>query len=96
MTMEDAEIKDLARYVASIIKRDIKPVYDKPLYTTKEAALFLGVKQSYIYELVRKNKISYYRSKGGKLIFIRREQLIKWATAISVPELSKKPKHHQS
>lgn len=86
--MEQADIKDLARYVASLIKRDFKPVYDKPLYTVKEAATFLGVKKSYIYELVRANKLPYSRSKGGKLIYLRREELIKWATATSVPALN--------
>lgn len=83
--MNETDIKDLARYVASIIKRDIKPVYDKPLYTTNEAALFLGVKRSYVYELIRDNKLPYYRSRGGKLIYITRDDLIKWAKAYFVP-----------
>lgn len=94
--MDKADIKDLARHVASIIKRDIKPVYDKPLYTTKEAALFLGVKQSYIYELVRSNKIQYFRSKGGKLIYIRRDDLVKWATAIRIPAIKQTSQQPQA
>lgn len=85
--MEQEDIKALARCVADIIKRDIKPVYDKPLYTTREAAVFLGVKLCYIYELIRNNKLPYSRSKGGKLVYLRRDDLIKWATAVSVPAL---------
>lgn len=81
-------IHEIARCVASIIKRDIKPVYDKPIYTTNEAALFLGVKRSYVYELIRDNRLPYYRSQGGKLIYLRRDDLIKWATATHIPALN--------
>lgn len=83
--MDEDIIKDIARRVAALIRRDLKPIYDKPLYTTTEAAAFLGVKRSYIYELVRENKIPYTRSKGGKLVYIKRDDLISWATAIQVP-----------
>lgn len=85
--MDDNTINTIARKVASIIQHDITPVYDKPLYTIKEAAAFLGVKRSYIYELVRANKIPYTRSKGGKLVYIRREDLIRWAEAVPVPSI---------
>lgn len=64
-------IQEIAQCVADIIQRNVTPIYDKPLYTTAEAAAFLGVKRSYIYELIRANKIPYYRSKGGKMIYIR-------------------------
>ena len=85
--MEEDIIHEIARRVAELILRDITPVYDKPLYTIKEAAAFLGVKRSYIYELVRANKIPYTRSKGGKLVYIRREDLIRWAEAVPVPSI---------
>lgn len=85
--MDDNTINTIARKVAAIIQHDITPVYDKPLYTIKEAAAFLGVKRSYIYELVRANKIPYTRSKGGKLVYIRREDLIRWAEAVPVPSI---------
>ena len=85
--MDDNTINTIARKVAAIIQHDITPVYDKPLYTVKEAAAFLGVKRSYIYELVRANKIPYTRSKGGKLVYIRREDLIRWAEAVPVPSI---------
>lgn len=78
-------IQEIARSVADIIQRKVTPIYDKPLYTTAEAAAFLGVKRSYIYELIRANKIPYYRSKGGKMIYIQRTDLLKWAQTYFVP-----------
>lgn len=83
--MDDNTINTIARKVAAIIQHDITPVYDKPLYTVKESAAFLGVKRSYIYELVRTNKIPYTRSRGGKMVYLKREDLIHWATAMPVP-----------
>lgn len=85
--MDEETINDIASRVAELIRREMTPVYDKPLYTVKEAAAFLGVRRSYIYELVRSNKIPYTRSKGGKLVYIRREDLVRWATAIPVPSI---------
>lgn len=86
--MDENTINTIARKVAALLRRDMTPVYDKPLYTVKEAAAFLGVKKSYIYELVRGNIIPYTRSKGGKLIYIKRTDLMKWATAIPVPSIN--------
>lgn len=80
-------IQEIARRVADIIRQDVTPIYDKPLYTTTEAAAFLGVKRSYIYELIRKNKIPYYRSKGGKMIYIQRTDLLKWAQTFFIPPI---------
>lgn len=85
--MDEQTIKEIAQRVADIIRKDIIPLYDKPVYTTTEAAAFLGVRRCYIYELIRENKIPYYRSKGGKLIYIRRSELLKWAQSISVPSI---------
>ena len=82
--MDESSIQEIARRVAELILRDITPVYDKPLYTIKEAAAFLGVKRSYLYQLIRENKIPYYRSKGGKLIYLRRNDLTKWSLAVRV------------
>lgn len=87
--MDDNIIKAIAHGVAAVLRRDITPVYDKPLYTTKEAAAFLGVKVSYIYELIRANKLPYYRSQGGKLIYIKREALMQWAQAMFIPSQQK-------
>ena len=82
--MDENTINTIARKVAAIIQHDITPIYDKPLYTIKEAAAFLGVKRSYLYQLIRENKIPYYRSKGGKLIYLRRNDLTKWSLAVRV------------
>lgn len=82
-------IQEIARSVADIIRQDVTPIYDKPLYTTTEAAAFLGVKRSYIYELIRKNKIPYYRSQGGKMIYIRRTDLMNYALAKFIPQKTK-------
>lgn len=87
--MDETTIKAIAETVAGIIRKDLAPeLQKKPLYTTTEAAAFLGVKRSYIYELIRGNKISYFRSRGGKLVYIRRTELLKWAEATPVPSLS--------
>lgn len=83
-------IQEIARNVADIIQRNVTPIYDKPLYTTAEAAAFLGVKRSYIYELIWANKIPYYRSKGGKMIYIQRTDLIKWAQTNFIPPVTKR------
>jgi excisionase family DNA binding protein len=86
--MDDNTINTIARKVAAIIQHDVTPIYDKPLYTTAEAAAFLGVKRSYIYELIRANKIPYYRSKGGKMIYIQRTDLLKWAQTNFIPSVN--------
>ena len=86
--IDEQTILEIARCVADIIRKDVTPVYDKPLYTVKEAAAFLGVKRSYIYELVRTNKIPYTRSRGGKMVYLKREDLIHWATAMPVPSIT--------
>lgn len=83
-------IQEIAQCVADIIQSNVTPIYDKPLYTTAEAAAFLGVKRSYIYELIRANKIPYYRSKGGKMIYIQRTDLLKWAQTYFVPPVYNK------
>lgn len=83
--MDEDTIKAIARQVAELLLRGVTPIVDKPLYTATEAATFLGVKKSYIYELVRENKIPYARSRGGKLLYLKRKDLIAWATAMPVP-----------
>lgn len=90
--MDEDTIKTIAASIAAAVRKDIAesmtPLQNKPLYTTREAAAFLGVKLSYIYELVRNNKLPYYRSRGGKLMYIRQADLLKWAKATFVPSIS--------
>lgn len=57
----------------------------KDIYTTDEACLFLGVKRSYLYELVRNRKIAHFKSQGGKLTYFRRKDLEEWMTFHPVP-----------
>lgn len=57
----------------------------KQIYTTSEACLFLGVKRSYLYELVRNQKIPYFKSRGGKLTYFKRKDLEEWMTDNNIP-----------
>ncbi len=65
--------------------RDATLLASKDIYTTAEACLFLGVKRSYLYELVRNRKIKHYKSRGGKLTYFRRSDLEEWMTHNPVP-----------
>lgn len=62
----------------------------KDIYNTTEASLFLGVKRSYLYELVRNRKIKHYKSCGGKLTYFRRQDLEEWMAYNIVPVKSSK------
>lgn len=62
----------------------------KDIYNTAEASLFLGVKRSYLYELVRNRRIPHCKSCGGKLTYFRRQDLIDWMTHVVVPVKSSK------
>lgn len=62
----------------------------KDIYNTAEASLFLGVKRSYLYELVRNRRIPHYKSRGGKLTYFRRQDLEEWMTHNVVPVKSSK------
>ena len=44
------------------------------LMTTAEAAAFLGYKQSYLYKLMMRRAVPYYKP-SGKLCFFDREEL---------------------
>lgn len=70
--------------------RNVTLLSSKDIYTTTEASLFLGVKRSYLYELVRNRKIKHYKSRGGKLTYFRRQDLEEWMTHNVVPVKSSK------
>ena len=57
----------------------------KEIYTTAEACQFLGVKRSYLYELVRLRRIPHYKCHGGKLTYFRRADLEEWMTHTRLP-----------
>ena len=48
------------------------------LMRVEDAAQFLGVKTSYVYRMIRDRKIPHYKSRGGKLIYFRKEDLEAW------------------
>lgn len=47
------------------------------LMTTTEAAAFLGYKRSYLYKLMMRRAVPYYKP-SGKLCFFDREELDAW------------------
>lgn len=57
----------------------------KEIYNTEEACLFLGIKKNSLYDLVKKRKIKFFKSQGGKLTYFKRKDLEKWMTAICIP-----------
>lgn len=57
---------------------------NKEISNTEEACLFLGIKKNSLYDLVKKRKIKFYKSKGGKLTYFKRKDLEKWMTAICI------------
>ncbi len=65
--------------------RDATLLASKEIYTTAEACLFLGVKRSYLYELVRNRKVRHFKSRGGKFTYFRREDLEAWMTTTAIP-----------
>jgi len=51
----------------------------KEALTMEEAALFTGLKVSYLYQLTHRHKIPRYKSKeGGKLNFFSKKELTDW------------------
>lgn len=69
--------------------RDATLLSSKDIYTTAEACMFLGVKRSYLYELVRNRKIQHYKSRGGKFTYFKRKDLEEWMTYNTIPSSDK-------
>ena len=59
------------------------------LMTTMEAARYLGVKHSYLYKMMMRRIIPYYKP-GGKLCFFDKEDLDAWLKRIRVKSQSEK------
>lgn len=59
-------------------------IWAKEILTTDEACLFLGIEKSYMYEMVRKKRIPYYKSKGGKLTYFKKKDLEEWMLGVPV------------
>lgn len=56
---------------------------ERNLLTTTEAAKYLGLKPSYLYKLVMRRAIPYYKP-NGKLCFFSKADLDTWLTNIRV------------
>ena len=56
---------------------------ERGLMTTTEAAHYLGVKPSYLYKMMMRRAIPYYKP-GGKLCFFSRDDLDAWLTSIRI------------
>lgn len=56
---------------------------ERNLLTTTEAARYLGLKPSYLYKLMMRRAIPYYKP-NGKLCFFSKEDLDAWLTNIRV------------
>lgn len=55
----------------------------RKLFTTAEAASYLGIKPSYLYKLMMRRAIPYYKP-NGKLCFFSKDDLDAWLTNIRV------------
>lgn len=53
------------------------------MLTTAEAAHYLGIKPSYLYKMMMRKDISYYKP-GGKLCFFEQADLDAWLKRIRV------------
>lgn len=56
---------------------------NRKLLTPTEAAAYLGIKVSYLYKLMMRRAIPYFKP-GGKLCFFQVEDLDKWLTSVRV------------
>jgi len=41
----------------------------KAFLSVREACIFMGIKEGYIYQLIHKKKIPYYKPSGGRVFF---------------------------
>ena len=60
---------------------------ERDLMTTTEAARYLGLIPSYLYKLMMRRAIPYYKP-GGKLCFFAKADLDAWLTRVRVKSQS--------
>ena len=60
---------------------------ERNLLTTAEAAKYLGLKPSYLYKLMMRRAIPYYKP-NGKLCFFSKADLDTWLTNIRIQPLA--------
>lgn len=56
---------------------------ERNLMNTTEAARYLGVKPSYLYKMMMRRAVPYYKP-GGKLCFFAKEDLDTWLKRVRV------------
>ena len=54
------------------------------LFTTKQAANYLGISEMCLRKMCMKREVPYFKSKGGKLNYFLQDDLEKWALAYRV------------
>lgn len=54
---------------------------ERPVLNIRESASYSGLTENYLRQLCRQKKIRHYRTDGGKLIMIAKEDLDKWLMA---------------
>lgn len=70
--MSADQLQELAELVAG------KTIFcTKEVLTTDEAALYMGIKKSYLYKLTHDAKIPHYKP-GGKNLYFKRTELENW------------------
>lgn len=50
----------------------------KDALSVDDVVLMTGLSKGYIYKLCHGNKITYYRSRGGKYIYFKKEDVLDW------------------
>lgn len=50
----------------------------KEVLTAREAAIYLGISPKYIYQLIARRKVPYYKSPAGRLCYFNKHELEQW------------------
>lgn len=80
--MEERELKELADLIADRIAYCTEEVL-----TSEDAARYLGVSKSCLYQWTSGRKIPYYKPPLGKLLYFRRDEIEQWALSNRVPPI---------
>lgn len=56
-------------------KTDLQAICIKAVLTVRETALYMGICEKTLYNLMCKRAIPYYRGKGGKKAYFKREEV---------------------
>lgn len=89
MTPEELE------QLAESISQRLMPI-NKDVLSLEEAALYLGIKKSYLYKLTADRKIPHSKP-GGKVIYFEREALDRWMLSnpvITTEEISRRAQEY--